>query len=247
MLEKLFESLDEKVFTAELKESLSTQFNEAVELKATILAEERIEEEIDTLSEKSDAHIEFLNTKAEEFVELKEAEMLDSVDKYLDRVVEEFVAEGKSALEESVKSDKADLIIEAFDSMLIATGVDVARIMESKSDSSAQKELDEAVIAKDSLVDELIALKEENEKLITMGVTQELKEGLSIVEAEKFEKLAKLVDFTRDESYAEKLELIKESVLGSKPAKSTKHVQMNEANSGKSADSDFTASFAHLI
>ena len=34
MLNKLFESLDAKVFTPELKESLEAQFNEAVEIKA---------------------------------------------------------------------------------------------------------------------------------------------------------------------------------------------------------------------
>jgi Asp-tRNA(Asn)/Glu-tRNA(Gln) amidotransferase C subunit len=52
-----------------------------------------------------------------------------------------------------------------------------------------------------------------------MGIIAEMKEGLSIVEAEKFEKLANLVEFTKDEAFAEKLTVIKESVIGAVEAK----------------------------
>jgi hypothetical protein len=222
MLEKLFESLDEKVFTAELKEALEAQFNEAVETKAATLAEARIEEEIDSLNEKSEQHIEFLNEKAEAYVALKQSEMVESLDKYLDRIVSEFMAEAKAALDESVKSEKADMIIEAFDSMLTATGVEVAKIVEAKDNSAIEKKLEESVVKYDSLVEENIALKEENDKLIKMGVIAEMVEGLSIVESEKFKKLADLVEFTKDEAFAAKLETIKESVKGAVEAKEEK-------------------------
>lgn len=214
MLEKLFESLDEKVFTVELKEALEVQFNEAVEAKAVSIAEARIEEEIDSLNEKSEQHIEFLNEKADAYVALKQAEMVESLDKYLDRIVSEFIVEAKEALDESVKSEKADMIIEAFDSMLTATGVEVAKIVEAKDESAVEKKLEESVAKYDSLVEEVIGLKTENDTLVKLGVINEMKEGLSIVEAEKFVKLADLVEFTRDEAFATKLETIKESVKG---------------------------------
>jgi hypothetical protein len=219
MLEKLFESLDEKVFTDELKESLEAQFNEAVETKAAVLAEARIEEEVDSLNEKSEQHIDFLNEKAEKYVELKQAEMVESLDKYLDRIVSEFMADAKSALEESVKTEKADMIIEAFDSMLTATGVEVAKIVEAKDESAVELKLEESVAKYDTLVEENIALKEENDTLIKMGVINEMKEGLSIVEAEKFVKLAGIVEFSKDDAFAQKLETIKESVKGAVEAK----------------------------
>lgn len=214
MLEKLFESLDEKVFTVELKEALEVQFNEAVEAKAVSIAEARIEEEIDSLNERSEQHIEFLNEKADAYVALKQAEMVESLDKYLDRIVSEFIVEAKEALDESVKSEKADMIIEAFDSMLTATGVEVAKIVEAKDESAVEKKLEESVAKYDSLVEEVIGLKTENDTLVKLGVINEMKEGLSIVEAEKFVKLADLVEFTRDEAFAAKLETIKESVKG---------------------------------
>lgn len=241
MLEKLFESLDEKVFTPELKGSLEAQFNEAVEAKAASIAEARIEEEVDSLNEKSEKHIEFLTEKAEEYVEMKRAEMVESLDKYLDRVVEEFMAEAKAALDESVKSEKADMIIEAFDTMLTATGVEVAKIVEAKDESAVEKKLEESVAKYDSLVEETISLKEENEKLIKMGVISEMKEGLSIVEAEKFVKLAALVEFTKDEAFAEKLEVIKESVKGAVEAKEEKLEESKPTESVKAPV------WAHLV
>ena len=214
MLEKLFESLDEKVFTPELKKALEAQFNEAVETKAESIAEAKIEEEIDSLNEKTEQHVEFLNKKAEEYIAMKQAEMVESLDKYLERVVDKFVAEAKDLLAESVKSEKADMIIEAFDAMLVATGVQVAKIVEAKDETAIETKLAKNTAKYDALVEENIALSEENKKLIKMGVISELKEGLSLVEAEKFEKLAELVEFSKSGEFLTKLTTIKESVKG---------------------------------
>ena len=208
MLEKLFESLDEKVFTDELKESLEVQFNEAVEAKAVELAEVKIDD---------------LNEKAEEYKaellkesEAKEAELLESVDSYLEKVVEDFKEEQAEEMTEAIKQEKADMIIEAMDAMLIATGVEISKIVESKDSSSVETELEESVEKYDTLIEENIALEKENAKLIKMGVINEMKEGMSIVEAEKFVKLADIIEFSKDDAFGEKLDTIKESVLGAK-------------------------------
>lgn len=201
MIEKLFESLDEKVFTPELKEELSTQFNEAVETKAIELAEAKIAEEKEVIKAE-------LVAEAEE----KEAALLENLDGYLNKVVDDFVAEAKAQLDESIKMEKADLMVEAFESMLVAGGVDVARIVEAKDSTEAEAKLEESVEKYDTLIEENIRLEKENADLIQLGVITEMKEGLSILEQEKFEKLASLVEFTKDTAYSEKLELIKESV-----------------------------------
>ena len=44
-MNKLFESLDEKVFTPELKEQLEAEFNAAVEDRANLIAESKLEDE----------------------------------------------------------------------------------------------------------------------------------------------------------------------------------------------------------
>jgi len=244
MLEKIFESLDQKVFTPELKESLEAQINEAVELKSSVIADDIIEEKIDFLNEKSEEHIQMLDEKSEEYIQMldekseeyirmldekveeyadtKQVDMLESVDNYLDRIIDEFADYADDALNQSLKSEKASMIIEAFDSMLVATGVEVAKIVEAKDDGTAENQLEKSIEKYDSLIEKNIALNdqndtinEENNTLIKMGVITEMKEDLSIVKAEKFERMASMVEFTKDETFVNKLERIKDMVEGS--------------------------------
>lgn len=224
MIEKLFESLDEKVFTDELKESLSATFNEAVEAKSVELAEAKVAEKEVELQEAFDAQKEEMLKEAAE----KEEALLEQVDAYLEKVVDDFIVEAKEQLGESIKAEKADLMVEAFESMLVAGGVDVAKIVEAKEDGSVEAQLEESVSKYDALVEENIALEKENEALIKMGVIAEMKEGLSIVEAEKFTKLAAIVEFSKDEEYANKLETIKESVKGAKAEPAKVEENLNE-------------------
>jgi hypothetical protein len=219
MLKTLFEAIDEKVLTDDLKESLEVQFNEAVELKAQTLAEElaaeKIQEAVDSMSEKVEAmeakHVEDLAEAKAEFASEVEA-MIESVDKYLDRAVEEFVAEAKETLAESAKSEKADLIIEALSAMMVTAGVEVSTIVEAKEASDVETKLEESIAKYDALIEEVIEKDAKINELIKIGVISEMKEGLSLVESEKFEKLAEIVDFSKDEAYLAKLNTLKESV-----------------------------------
>ena len=217
MLKTLFEAIDEKVLTNYLKESLEVQFNEAVELKAQTLAEElaaeKIQEAVDGMSEKVEAmeakHVEDLAEAKAEFASEVEA-MIESVDKYLDRAVEEFVAEAKETLAESAKSEKADLIIEALSAMMVTAGVEVSTIVEAKEASDVETKLEESIAKYDALIEEVIEKDAKINELIKIGVISEMKEGLSLVESEKFEKLAEIVDFSKDEAYLAKLNTLKE-------------------------------------
>jgi len=168
-LNKLFESLDDKVFTSDLKESLNAKFNEAVDKKSVEIADEKIEEKVEELNEKAEEHIEFLNEKAEEYIEVKKGEMLEALDKYLDRVVDEFVDSEKETLAESAKSEKADMIIEAVEAMLTATGVEIANIVEAKDNASVENELQESTDKYDTLVEENINLKDRKRKPFENG------------------------------------------------------------------------------
>ena len=226
MLETLFEALDENVFTAELKESLEAQFNEAVESKAQSLAEElaaeKISEAVEGMTERvkeieAENQVKLEEAKEALVVEFaeKESAIIESVDRYLDKAIEEFVAEAKEALDASVKSEKADLVIEALSAMMISAGVEVSQIIEAKETTDVEKQLEESIEKYDALMESFISKESEVDALIKIGIINEMKEGLTLVESEKFEKLANIVEFSKDSSYIEKLETIKESVKGS--------------------------------
>lgn len=226
MLEKLLESLDKEVFTAEMVESIMTQFNESVELKAKEIADAQLAEAVEkalaeakeaqeiAVQEAVEAKTAEIEEKATSFVEDKIAEINESLDLYLGKVVDEFIAESKEKLNESLKAEKADMIIEAFESMLSMGAMDVMKIAEAKDQSYADAKLTESVQKYDELMTEHLSLKKENIELIKTGIISEMKEGLSLVESKKFETLAAMLPFSRDEKYVKELEVIKESVIG---------------------------------
>ena len=245
MLEKLLESLDKEVFTAEMVDSLIVQFNESVEEKAKEIADAQLAEavekalaeakeaqeiaiqeaveaktaEIEATAERFvmeavEAKTAEIEEKATSFVEDKIAEINESLDLYLGKVVDEFIAESKEKLNESLKAEKADMIIEAFESMLSMGAMDVMKIAEAKDQSYADAKLTESVQKYDELMTEHLSLKKENIELIKTGIISEMKEGLSLVESKKFETLAAMLPFSRDEKYVKELEVIKESVIG---------------------------------
>ena len=195
---------------AELKETQEVELKEALEAKTV-----EIEEKADAyIAEALEAKTVEIEEKSQEFIAEKMKEMNESLDLFLDKVVEEFVTESKEKLNESLKAEKADMIIEAFESMVTAGSIDVMKIAEAKDLSYADSKLTESIEKYDALMADFLSLKKENTELAKSGIISEMKEGLSLVEAKKFETLAGMVPFSRDEKYTADLEVIKESVKG---------------------------------
>lgn len=238
MLDKLLESLDKNVFTPDTVEKLKEEFNEAVELESNIRADELVEDKIVKLDEKSEKHVEFLEEKAEEYIDQYKEELLENLDSYLDRVVSEFLSEAQDSLEESVTSKEADVFKEAFKSMLVTSGLTTEDVNES-TDENLSEEVKSLEEKYNTVVNEIIDLKEENENLIRMGVISEMSADMSIVEKEKFERLAEMVEFVRDESYTKKLEMISESIVSKSPDE--------EITETVKPEKDLSTSWSHLI
>jgi len=266
MLEELLESLDKNVFSAEMIESVMAQFNESVQTKAKEIAEAELSEAVEkalahakeeydvdlqeALEEKAASYIAEvleektveLEEKATVFVESKLAEINERLDLYMDDVVAEFISESKSRLDESLKSEKADMILDAFEAMITAGSIDVMKIAEAKDLSYADSKLSESVEKYDSLMNEFLSLKKENSELLKTGIISEIKQGLSLVESKKFETLANMIPFSKDEKYAQELEIIKEQVKGtveSTPATIVESVVKKPAES--------SVDYSHLV
>lgn len=209
VLEPMFEAMsieqDKKV---ELQES----FDKAVLVKTTDMMETYVEEKINEREE----------ILKEEYAE-KVTMLESSLDGYLDTVVEEFISDNAPSYEAQIEDEKAKSLLEMFDKMVEVTGTKMLSIQEAKEvlDESAQRDsaeykvevLDEKV---SELADRLVESKREADKYLQAGLLNEMKDGLSMLEGEKFEKIAGLVPFDRSASYLEKLETLKESIIGSR-------------------------------
>lgn len=216
MLKQLFESLDKEVFTDELVESVQAEFDSAVEAKLLIAESEMKDKILLENVEILDAEKSRLIAESNDKFEALKTETADKLNSYLELVVEEIVKDNEIELTAVEEKSKVDAMVEAFSGFMITAGVEVAQISEAIDSGDAEVKLAEQIEVNNSLVEENISVKAQNQEFLKMGVINEMKEGLSLVEAEKFGRLSELVEFSGDEKFAEKLETLKESVKGFK-------------------------------
>jgi hypothetical protein len=205
-LNPIFESMD---IPLETKTSLQEAFDKAVLSEVT----EKMDEYVDKKLTEEKTRLE------EEFKDHKEY-LTEALDGYLDTVVEEFVQENAPEYERQIDEAKASTLLELFDNMVKIVGVDMMTIAEAKEDqdevntlTEAKETLEEEV---SSMADKLIEAKREADKYLKTGLIAEMAQDLSILESEKFEKLADMVEFSRNPEYVQKLETIRESIIDSR-------------------------------
>jgi hypothetical protein len=205
-MKQILESLE---LADEVKSELLESFDAAVLAEAVKLAES-----------KEEAYEEYMLAQ---MTEMKE-ELEDTLDAYLEKVVEQFVEDNTFAIDESVKSEKYNAVLEGFNSLMIATGVEIAQIAEAKEEADeenaiAESESSEELAAMaDKLMAENMELKEKNAELLKTGLVKESAEDMTAVQRDKFLKLAQVVEFDASApvDFIEKMDTLVESVKGEK-------------------------------
>ena len=210
-MKNILAKLDEAVFTDELKKEISESFTETVDAKVEILVAEKLVELVEAKEK------EISNRFVAEAAEYK-TKLLENLDEFLSLIAEEYINENKITIEESVQGEKLESLLEGFNSLLIAGGVELKTISENLDDTEAREAVAESTERIDALVVENMALKKQKAELLKMGLVAEIKEGMSVVQKEKFDKLASVVEFDVNNSvkYLKSLEVLRESVIGSK-------------------------------
>jgi hypothetical protein len=227
-MEKILSKLDESVFTEELKTEISESFNEAVNAKVEVL----VAEKVSAIVEEKEKEIEdkFM-AEAKEYKE----KLLENLDEFLSLIAEEYISENKITIDESIQGEKLEALLEGFNALLIAGGVEIKQIAENLDDTEMKTQIAESTAKIDSLVVENRGLKKQKAELLKMGLIAEVKEGLSVIQKEKFDKLAAIVEFdsSKASNYLTKLETLKESVTSvksdEKREESPAHTSMYES------------------
>ena len=236
-LEKLFESLDENVFTPALKDELTATFNEAVEKKAKVIADDEIQTRLAEINEKADSYksylqneqkqyIEKINEKAEEYTNLYKEELLSKLDQYLSVIAENFVKDANESLKSNLNEHKLKALDGLFTSMCRVTGVDALGIIkESKrlvndKGESLTKQVNSLTESIFKLNDKIKKQKSTINELLKMGIISQIGEGLTLIQRDKFERLAESIAFTNDKKYVRQLEQLRDTVKGVSEEKS---------------------------
>ena len=212
-MEQILENLN---ISEEIKSELTESFDKAVIVEATKLAES-----------KEESYEEYMVAQLEEM----KAKLEDTLDAYLETVVEKFVEDNTFAIEESVKTEKYEAVLEGFNSLMIATGVEIAQIAEAKEEGSELAELAESIEKSEELADRVMAenieLKKRNAELLKTGLVKESSENMTAIQKDKFLKLAQVVEFDESDpiSFIDKLDTIVESVKGEKEIQKSEKVE----------------------
>jgi hypothetical protein len=187
--------VDGEDLSEEFKDKAATIFEAAVKSKTreeisrihetmTVEFEEKLEESVDTLTEK--------------------------VDTYLNYVVEEWTKENELSIERGLKGEIAEDFISGLKQLFEDHYIDVPDekydVLEAQSEKIA--ELEEKV---NSVMEQNIVLSNVKSGLVREQVISEACEELTDTEIEKFKSLTEDIDFVDEESFKAKLDTLKES------------------------------------
>jgi len=209
----------------EFKKKAATVFEAAV--KSKVRAEViRIEEEYQA------------ELKAE-LTETKE-DLSTKVDNYLNYVVEEWMKENELAIERGLKGEIAEDFISGLKQLFEDHYVDIPDerydVLEAQSEkiSKLEAKLDETI-------EKVVGLKEDNVSLVREKVISESCSDLAETEIEKFKSLTADVEYMDEDTFAEKVNTLKESYF---PHTKVMTSAIDDVETGTAQDIDTTGSMA---
>ena len=202
------------------KVSLSDEFKG----KAGIIFETAIRS---TLSEEIDRLETKYNEELAEEVESTKSDLVEKVDNYLNYVVEQWMDDNKVAVQTGLRTEIAEKFMSNLKDLFVESYIEVP---ESKVDLVDQlaEEVAELEAASNEAIAKNLSMMEELETYKRDAIIREAAEGLAATQVEKLKKLAEDVDFEDAETFAQKVETIKESYFTKKATESADIVEEDD-------------------
>lgn len=201
----LFDGAD---LTEEFKEQAKTIFEAAVAARAS-----QIREELET---------ELAQRALEESATLKEG-LVEKVDGYLDFVVEQWIKNNEIALERGIKAEIFESFVGKMRDVFVEHNINLP-----DDEFDLVESLQEKTEALEKSLDEAVAVNVDLSKTIKATAKQmkieEFSEGMTEIDSEKFAMLAEEISFDDEESFAKKLETIRENYVSRKEGKEKKEL-----------------------
>jgi hypothetical protein len=203
MKEKMKEDIDALLSGENLSEEFVTKATTIFEAAVIARAEEVIAEAEQELVEEFEIAVE----------QIKE-ELASKVDDYLNYMVEEWMQENQLAVESGLRSEVTEDFINGLRDLFVEHYIDIP---EDKVDvveglSAKVEELEDAL---NEQIHRGIQLSKELNEQKKIEAIYTACEGLSQTQVEKLKSLAENVEFTTEEEFVEKLEVIRESYFTS--------------------------------
>lgn len=185
----------------------STDLSEDFRLKTEALFEAAVATRVEL--ERAKLEESFAETASVALDEAK-AEMVENIDAYLNYAVAEWIAENKLAVENNIRTKVMESFLTGLKDLFVEHYVDIPEDKVDVVESMAARieELEANLQEKTEAANELQKALEESE---VTSAADELSEGMTDTQKEKFTKLIEAVDFTSASEFRRKAEIIKET------------------------------------
>lgn len=212
-----FEGDEDEAAIVESEYDFSEDLNALVESEATLsdgfkgkaaiifeaAVKSKISEEVDRLEEN------YRTELAEEIARTKE-DLVDKIDGYLNYVVENWMEENKLAIQSGLRTEIAEGFMTKLKDLFTESYIEVP---ESKVDlvDGLAEQVEELEGKLNEQTGKMIEMSEELDLYKRFEVIREASRDLAQTEIEKLTSLVKDIEFTNEESFAEKVAIVKES------------------------------------
>lgn len=199
----LFDGID---LTEETKSSISVIYEAAVAEGVKT----RLEEEKAKLIEQYDQVLEEAKQEIAEEYEAK-------IDEYITYVAQEWMTENKLAVEQGIRTQIAESLIEDLKGVLAAHDIEIPQ---EKVDmvAEATKKLEDAEKALNEQVQRNAELVSANQKFQREAIVASIVEGMSEAQVERIKSLSEDIPFADADTFTSKMKVLKEAVGRVKPA-----------------------------
>ena len=191
-------------------EDLSEEFKSKVAILIEAVVASRVTKERKQLEEEFElATTELVQKTLTESEELKEG-LVEKIDGYLDYVVEQWMVNNELALERGIRGELFESFMNGMKNLFEEHHVNVSDeqldvIQEMRS------EMEELTNRLDEMTEQNVELKQVFKEVERQSQIAEAVEGLSDLDAEKFKTLAEELVFDDGETFARKLEVVREN------------------------------------
>lgn len=225
-MEVAFEGED---LSEEFKEKAATIFEAAVAARTQVVAAE-LEEQY--------------NQKLEEQLSQFTAKVSDQIDSYLNYVVEQWMEENELAIESSLRTEITEEFINGMKNLFAENYIEIPEDKFDVIEELANKV--ESLEAKlNETLEENITMSNEIKQKSKEMIVATVAESLSLAQREKFLTLADGVDYTDDESFVKKLNIVKENYFDQK--KIVSNIIESEVDTAEEINEDKKPSFDPLV
>lgn len=224
----------------------SDQLDNLVEEEATLSDDFKAKTAVifeTALNSKISAEVERLeeeyNNQLEESVQEIHDELVEKVDSYLNYVVENWMKENELAVQQGLRTEIAEDFMNGLKDLFQESYVEVP---ESKIDlvDGLAEQVEELEAALNETTNEVMSISEELETYKRAIVMVEACEGLADTQAEKLQKLTEELDFENEESFAEKVSVVKESLF--RKVSNDKDMLQEESDDGDDQPAEVSSS-----